>query len=282
MDSREYPSRYLHIAGAFGVGGIFTNLHPKSNVSVQIPTVAPVHLPMVGGTSEARAGETTVDCRHIKAEGLGREDLEKLRERELLSVGSAYSLAQAEPEAAGQPFRSRSVSEVKSVKISPGFHLDYCLLNLYSSHDVAKTTHPEITFGRTEITGLKLGGSELKIELDVDPFNKYPTLDAFETAFQNNAALRTQLSPRFLLDAATGGLHRSRSGYVVGTIVKSVAGLPPGATLEGANTISWPGFGKIILGEILMGPYIRRVTLVRLKHSDTEVGSGCSGGGSLP
>lgn len=282
MEAQQYPSRYLYIAGAFGVGGTFTNLHPDSNASLQIPTIAPVHLPMVGGISEARAGKTSVDCRKIKAEGLNREALTQLRERELMSVGSAYSLAQSEPEVTGQPFRSRSVSEVKSLRVSGGFHLKYCLLNLQSSHDPARTTHPQITFGKTEITGLRLGKSELKITLDLDTFNKYPTLEDLETAFQKDAKLRAALSPRFLLDASTGGLYRSKSGYVVGSIVKSIEGLPPGATLEGGYTIYWPQFGRIILGEILMGPYIRRVTLVRLKHSDVESGSGCSGGGSLP
>ena len=282
MDSREYPSRYLHIAGAFAAGGTFTNVHPEVSIDVQIPTIAPVHLPMVGGISEAKAGKTSVDCKKLKVDGLSRETARQLRATELMTVGSAYSLAQTAPEAPGQPFKSRSVSDVKSVRVSGGLTMKYCRLTLQSSHDPAKTQHPQITFGPTEITGLKLGKSELTITLDVEPFNRYSTLQSFEAAFQTNAKFRAEISGRFLVDAATGGLHRSPSGYVVGSIVKSIKGLPEGATLEGPYTIYWPKFGRIILGEILMGPYIRRVTLVRLKRSDVEVGSGCSGGGSLP
>ena len=39
MDPRDYPSRYLHISGAFALGGTFTHVAP--GVDVQIPTVAP-------------------------------------------------------------------------------------------------------------------------------------------------------------------------------------------------------------------------------------------------
>jgi hypothetical protein len=67
-------------------------------------------------------------------------------------------------------------------------------------------------------------------------------------------------------------------------LVKKIEGrLPDGASIEdNGYIINWPAFGKIILGEILIGPYVRRVTLVRLKHSDTEIGSGCSGGSTWP
>jgi hypothetical protein len=279
--SQNYPSRYLHISGAFAVSGTFTRIAPDVDIHMQVPTIAPVHLPMVGGTSEARHKKVSVDCRTAKFGKIDRKLLRQLQKKEILSVGAAYSLARTEPEVQGQPFQSNSVSEVKSVRIAEGFFLKYGLLNLQSSHDPNKSRHPSITFGKTEITGLKLGKSTLKITLDLDTFNKYPTLDAFEAAFQNDAKLREKLSPRFVTDPRTGGLHKNASGYVVGSIVQKVEGLPDDARLDGF-VITWPKFGKIILGEILMGPYVRRVTLVRFKHSDGEVGSGCSGGSTYP
>jgi len=282
MDLQDYASRYLYISGAFAVGGTFTRIAPDVNIHMQVPTIAPVHLPMVGGISEAKQKKRiVVDFSSAKFERVSGKRKRQLQKQEALSIGSAHSLAQSGPEIPGKPFVSRSLSEVESVRVTGGFFLKYGLLNLKSTHDPRKNRHPQITFGKTEIRGLKLGESKLKITLDVSPFNKYPTLQGFETAFQNDARLRQNLSSRFLLDPKTGGLHRNESGYVIGSLVKTVEGLPDDASFDGF-TITWPKFGQIILGEVLMGPYVRRVSLVRFKHSDGDIGSGCSGGSTWP
>jgi len=237
---------------------------------------------MVGGKSEAQfKKKVSFDARYAKFGKLDSKQLRQLKQKEILSVGAAYSLAQTEPEVPGKPFQSRSVSEVKAVRVADGLYLKYGLLNLQSTHDPARSRHPSITFGKTEITGLKLGRTELKVTLDLETFNKYPTLEEFETAFHGDARLREKLAHRFVMDPATGRLHKNASGYVVGTIVQKVEGLPADASTDGL-IITWPQFGKIILGEILIGPYVRRVTLVRFEHSDGEVGSGCSGGSTFP
>jgi len=61
MDSRN-DKRYLHIAGAFGVGGRLTKI---GDVPIDLPieTVAPAHLPMVGGRSES-IGKLIIDGRN--------------------------------------------------------------------------------------------------------------------------------------------------------------------------------------------------------------------------
>jgi len=64
--------------------------------------------------------------------------------------------------------------------------------------------------------------------------------------------------------------------------VKNITGVPREWIEENGYTIAWPGFGKVILGEILIGAYVRRVTLVRLKHCDIEIGGGCDGGSTWP
>jgi hypothetical protein len=237
---------------------------------------------MVGGISEATQKKKFVlDFRSAKFERIGGKRKRQLQKQEALSVGGARSLAQTEPEVAGRPFVSRSLSEVESVRIADGFFLKYGLLNLKSTHDPSKTRHPHITFGRTEIRGLRLGKSKVKITLDVSPFNKYPTLEAFEMAFQNDSKFRQRLSSRFVVDPNTGELHKNESGYVIGSLVQKVEGLPDDALFDGF-TITWPMFGQIVLGEVLMGPYVRRVSLVRFKHSDGDIGSGRSGGSTWP
>jgi hypothetical protein len=84
-----------------------------------------------------------------------------------------------------------------------------------------------------------------------------------------------------LIDPATGGFYRNPSGYVVGSIVEKVEGLPSDATYNG-YTVHWPPFGNLILGEMVITPYMRRISLIRFTYSNGSGGSGCSGGSTLP
>jgi len=167
--------------------------------------------------------------------------------------------------------------------VAEGFSLEHCELHMMSSQ-AQSAPFPSITLGKATIDGLKLGGHPLRIELDTDSFNALPTQTEFLAHCSKNGALRTAPFSTFLNDDAKGRLHQNQSAYIVGSMVKKIEGrLPDGASIEdNGYIINWPAFGKIILGEILIGPYVRRVTLVRLKHSDTEIGSGCSGGSTWP
>jgi hypothetical protein len=84
MEPRDYTSRYLHISGAFALGGTFTHVAP--GVDVQIPTVAPVHLPMAGGVSEVKVKKVSLNCKKVKFGNIDRKLLSKLKNRELFSV----------------------------------------------------------------------------------------------------------------------------------------------------------------------------------------------------
>ncbi len=280
MDSRK-DKRYLHIAGAFGVGGRLTKIGDVP-INLPIETVAPAHLPMVGGRSES-IGKLVIDGRHIPTATISANILEELKRRELLSVGSAHSLAESDPAGPEGPFVSRTISEVTNVQVADGFSLAGCELRMTSSQ-ASSAPFPSVTLEKAAIVGLKLGGFSLDVHLDTDAFNSLPTQAEFISHCNKNGALREPPFSTFLKDNESGPLHQNQSAYLVGSMVKKIEGrLPDGASIEdNGYIIDWPIFGKIILGEILIGPYVRRVTLVRLKHSDTEVGSGCSGGSTWP
>jgi hypothetical protein len=235
---------------------------------------------MAGGHSEVKAGKTSLNCGKVDFGNISRQKLAQLRAIELVSAGSGYALSHSEPEAPGKPFGCRTVVQIKSLKIVGGLSLKHGLVTMMSSHDTAKTTHPHITFGETVISGLKLGKSELKITLDIETFNKYPTLQGFEEAWQKDPKLRAKLSKRFVTDGDK--LHKSAAGYVVGSIVKSIEGLPKDAELLDAYTINWPPIGRITVGEVFMAPFLRRISLLRFQERCGCGGSGCVGGMPYP
>lgn len=277
MDPKDYPRRYIHIAGGFAAGGTLTRIGPDVQTNLPVQTVAPVDLPMVGGISENTNTGVSVKGRDSGVAGLSTD----LMDRELVSIEWAHSLVQSDPYVEGGPAGSRTLTEARSVRLDAGtITIESMRLEMRSVH-LPDARLPQISFGATSITGLRLGGRPVTLTLDLDTFNRYPTLAALEAAFRSDAGLNRELAPRFLVDPQTGGFYRNESGYAVGSILKGVTGLPHGATLDG-YTINWQGFGRIILGEVFMGAYVRRATLIRVVHSDFDGGSGCTGGSWYP
>lgn len=279
MEYTQYPSRYLHIAGASAFGGT-THQVDDVEAHVHFPALAHAHLPLAGGKAESKVGKTSLNAGKADFGKVSRAKLAQLKAKELVSLGSGYALAQSEPEVPGKPFGCRTVTELKALKIVGGLTLKHGLVTMISSHDMAKSKHPHITFGETVISGLKLGKSELKITLDIETFNKYPTLLGLEEAWSKDPKLRARLSNRFVTNGDK--LHKTSSGYVIGSIVKSIEGLPKDAELLDAYTIYWPPIGRITLGEVLIAPQLRRISLLRFKERCGCGGGGCVGGGSVP
>ncbi len=277
MSPNEYPTRYLHIAGGLAAGGTLTRISPNININLQLQTVAAVDLPSVGGKTEASASEVVVRGRNAGIASLPPATMAT----ELFSVGSAKSLVQSDTMVAGGPAGSRTEIEVRDVSIAGGeVTIDLCRLMMRSVHE-RQSEFPRMSLEGTDIAGLRLGNHLLELTLDLAPFNRYATLADLEQDFKSNPQINKDLSSRFVIDPKTGGFFRNKSGYVVGSILKGVKNLPPGATLNGW-IIDWPSFGKIIIGEVFMGAYVRRATLVRIVHSDGDISSGCTGGSWYP
>jgi len=279
--ARATARRYIHIGGAFGAGGFFNRVGKDVSIDAPVPTVASVELPMGGGVSTAVQKKFLLDCSKVKFGPMAKEALAKLRQTQLLAVDSATTSCRSIRAAKDEPHRSATSVDVKGVKVDGGLSFKRALLNLQSEHP-RDEKYPRITFGPTEITGLKLGKLNVTVELDLETFNRYPTLEVLEAALvQRKKNVSAQVANSFLR-RADGGLYRNASGYTVGSIVKSITGVPKEWIEEDGYTINWPDFGKIVLGEIIVGAYLRRVTLVRVRHSCLEFSGGCDGGSTWP
>ena len=279
--ARATRRRYIHIGGAFAAGGYFNRVGMDVPIDVVVPTVASVELPMGGGLSTATAKKFSVDCSKVKFGSMPKDALAKLRKTQLIAIDSAATTCQSIRSTGDEPHRSATSVDVKGVKVDGDLSLKRVLLNLQSEHP-RDQKYPRITFGPTEIAGLKLGKFKVTVELDLETFNKFPTLELLEPALvQRDKGVSASVANSFLRQA-DGSLYRNASGYAIGSIVKSIKGVPQEWIEEDGYTINWPGFGKIVLGEILVNAYLRRVTLVHLRHSCVDIGGGCDGGSTWP
>ena len=277
--ARAVDLRYLRIGGAYAVGGAFTQVGTEK-VFVPIPSVASVELPLTGGLSTDKSSRFSLTASKARF-GPKVKGVAKLRRTQLLTVASASATCQSKHVPLGDPIESSISVDVRGVRVEGGFGLRSAVLNLRSVHTPTEP-YPRIKFGATNIVGMTLGKLKVTVELDLDAFNTYPTLQTLEPALLNgDNRISSQVRRSFLRDS-NGNLHRNQSGYTFGSLVKSIKGVPPDWIEENGYTIDWPGFGKVILGEILVGAFVRRVILVRLKHCDIEIGGGCGGGSTWP
>jgi hypothetical protein len=275
----ELDRRYLFIGGGCSAGGWFTKLGPNRDVKIPVPSIAPVHLPLVGGLSESQSGPVSICYEASHFPGVPKKLLKDVVGRELFSIESAKCSVRSSRDE-NRRVSIATYSEASKMRFKEGFYLEYGNLNMETSqgeHD----EYPTIRIGPSQLTGLTLGGKPLTITLDTDTLNRYPTMkklkSAFETGKKKSHLLHTFTQKKSKLVTSPGN-------YVTGSLVTSIQGeLPPGAYIEpNGYTINWPAFGKIILGEILISSFLRRVALVRLKLCNFEGISGCGGGSYWP
>jgi hypothetical protein len=262
--ARAVTPRYLQVAGAFAVGGAFTRVGSKK-VFLPIPTLASVELPLTGGLSIAKASRVSFGG-----------------SKKLLSVASASARIESKHVAPEEPKGSVIKVDVKGVKVEGGFQLSHAALKLETEH-APGVEYPSIRLGEeTGIFGMKLGKTKVTVELNLEAFNSFPTQQTFEHALGNRHRDISPLVYNSFLRNRDGSLHRNAAGYTMGSIVRKITCDPPLQIEPDGYTIVWPPFGKVIVGEILMGAFVRRVVLVRLKHCDIEIGGGCGGGSTWP
>jgi hypothetical protein len=135
---------------------------------------------------------------------------------------------------------------------------------------------PRIAPRETVFEGMRLDEQSITVTYDVDDLTKFPTFDEFEREYQTNRSFFDKYQPalRRFPDAGEFGapLPRTPGGYTPIPFVRKVKWKEE---IQG-NVLSLKGFGNIHFGEVLMGEYSRRVTMVRL-----ELGCALRGSASL-
>lgn len=279
-DSRM-EQRYIFIGGGGAAGGWLTNLGPDKNIDIPIPTVAPVYLPEAGGISEASVVDYSFRYTESQLQKAGRKQARALIGKEFLYIGSAASSTKAGPEVAGRPRVVKTSGEAKAVRIDGRVFVEQMAFTIDSSSP-SPGAPPAITIAG-EFPTLTLDGFTIDLDVDTKAINSVPTYAELEKTLKNKK-LPSAMTRSLTVDSKTGGLYRNASNYSIVSIVKGIKGkLPPGAYVEpNGYIIVWPDFGKIVLGEVIVTPYMRRLSMLRLKRSEFDLGGGCGGGSDWP
>ena len=250
-------SRFLYHAYAVGVAGQITR--PINHL---IPSQAVSALPAAGGYSSSRQ-----DAHHIL---------------ELFSHAGASSEATGSQNPSTSNYETSVTATIQGLNIENVLLLDSCTAYLTSVHPAAGG-QPPITAQGSFFQNLRIAGRTIELESRIDLYDSLNTLDKLRDRYRSDGGFRD----RFLKEAFSGNakaLDVKQQKYFPWRDIKNTADLPvskatgatvvplfivlnpsePGFQVNG-NVITVENFGTITLGELVIGGYERRLTMV---HAD--------------
>lgn len=273
---------YFYHGQAIALGGrIWKNDAPEQQHALKVPQGS-CALEITGGSSSADA--PSFNC-------------------------SGISFQSARSEVSGEETRANGLSVyttkasvvIKNLNIRDVLIADAVEAQIRAEYRVGDYEASTVIYG-SHFDNLKIQGRPVTLDLSDEMLHQYPTSSSMQAAFQN-----TYSRPWVLaclvghgLDKAAGTIDRdllvareaygeqeaslNLKGLVVCSFVNKVNGLGGGITAWGP-IIAVPGFGNIYLGEILIWPWMRCLTMFRVEFYDGGSISGGtvgSGGGTWP
>jgi hypothetical protein len=194
-------------------------------------------------------------------------------------------------DANGQPTHTvHTKSSVRGLRVDNRLVIDRAeayLKSVYRAADPQPTITP--VKEETNLEGLSIDGVRFRVELDSKPFRALGTCHEFDHGATAHADFGQRLAKRLLSLRQESPSGPVGKGCYVSSIIKSIEPLDPmpkGAEID-EHVITWPDFGKVILGEMLISDFSRRLTMVRLELGSPVEGSVAaadiqSGGQGLP
>jgi hypothetical protein len=249
-EARQRDHTFHFRAAGLAVGGSFEKPFP-----IALPPQASIVLPDVGGQTEA--------------------SLDRFDFRGLLSFDRA--IAAARGRLVNDVYETVICVSVEGLSVLGVLTADRLTARLVSRHPNLPNAEPAIIPEETDIVNLRLRGKPVKLESHVDEYCR-------------NAKMSEMRGPRFAPPrgkagaAAEGGAAVGEPTYSDGSRryrLFTVGGRPrasaaldvTGPTADASMTIDLPGFGRIVIGELLVTRASRRITLLRLELGCPHVGT---------
>jgi hypothetical protein len=259
---------HYHFAGsAVGAAAQFHHLNDHDGLNYVVPSLGASALPTTGGLSRSTVEDFMFEVQH------------PLR-RTLLSVRRVESLARGKETEEGV-FATEVQSEIESLTVVEKLHIDLIKFHFLATRDVNKD-ETRITTKGNHIEGMWLRKIRAKIVLDDEPLRFCGSHDQLAQFYREQSpAYRKEHSHRFGADPDAPELTPAAKYQF--SLVKSIELIGEekdkvGIEVKG-HKIIWPGFGKIILGEVLVRGHERLLTMIRLAMGSDAGGTGSTGSG---
>jgi hypothetical protein len=259
--------RYLYSGHTVGASAQFHRLDDVENLDHRIPALGASVLPVTGGLAIAHVADYSYVVDHP-------------RHRTLLSVRRVDS--SAEGRELRDRFETEVGAEVESIRVVEKLHVDFIKFHMLSTLHKGKA-EPTVSTRGNEIEGMRLGRVKVKLVLDEEPLHSSGSKAQLAAFYKKQTAdYRLEHAWRFGTPADTEHLA-SPYGIHTYSLVREIKLEGPekekqSISVEG-YTIRWKGFGRIVLGEVVVRGNTRQVTLVRLAMGSSAGGPGSMGCG---
>jgi hypothetical protein len=258
--------RYLFAGHAIGASAQFHKLDNLKKLNHVVPVLGASALPVTGGLSKSQVSNYCFE-------------VDKPRRRTLVSVRHVESFAEGR-ELDGI-FETEVQAEIHAIEFVQKLHIEFIKIHLLSTR--RDGTEPVTSTKGNVIEGVRLGKVEARIVLDEELLcacGSKAQLAAFYA--KKPSSYRAKNAWRYHMPDESPELAPHRGIYIC-SLVKSIKLIGSQKDKEGMSvdndTIIWKGFGRIMIGEVVVRPHDRQLTMVRLAMGSDAGGSGTAGDG---
>lgn len=235
---------YFYSANGSGVGGQIQR--PFNQI---IPVQAASSLPITGGCGSSR--------------------VEDFRFEEILSFKAAYTHVCGSRNEKDGSFTTLVSATVEGLNILEVVTADRVVARLSLLHP-PEDGEPRIIPLGSRFDNLRIAGGAVDVELDVDMFCRLDTFEGFKSQYSRDPEFRKIAGERYQW-SKQGGLPESK-GIIACSLVKNIRTAHPEVKQSG-HVLLLPQFGRILLAEILLERYSRRLAMLRLEMGSTVQGT---------
>lgn len=162
---------------------------------------------------------------------------------------------------------------VRNLNIANMVFADLLVCRVSSRH-TPNLAEGDITFTGSRFDGLRIDGAQVDVKLDHDLFARYPTFERFAGMGDKEAR---EIAPRVQWDPE--GKVPQRNGTITASLVGGLPNLERTGIKVNGYSIQLDQFGTIHLGQIIMKPGYRRLSMIRFDLGCPLNGGGEAGGG---
>jgi hypothetical protein len=168
----------------------------------------------------------------------------------------------------GETETVHATSTISRLSVSKRLFLDHASAYLKTVYH-AGDAQPTITPVQAQLDGLVIDGVRFTVTLGTEPVARYGTCDQFHHACLHDTSFKASHGNQVqsLREGQPGG-PAGKACFVYSLVDRITweGKLPEGAEVsEDSHVIVWPDFGTVILGEMLISDFSRRLTMMRLE-----------------